>query len=92
MSRLTRRRLMPLILVSAMLAVAPALHAQPYPNKPIKIIAPVQPGAASTSSRERSASAFRRALANRSSSTTRAAAAVSSRRRRSHAQRLTAIR
>jgi tripartite-type tricarboxylate transporter receptor subunit TctC len=44
MSRLTRRRFTPLILVSALLAVAPALHAQPYPNKPIKIIAPVQPG------------------------------------------------
>ena len=44
MSRLTRRRFTPLILVSALLAVVPALHAQPYPNKPIKIIAPVQPG------------------------------------------------
>ena len=33
-----------LALVPALLAVVAALHAQPYPNKPIKIIAPVQPG------------------------------------------------
>jgi len=44
MSHLTRRRFTPLILASALLAVAPTVHAQAYPNKPIKIIAPVQPG------------------------------------------------
>ncbi len=44
MSRLTRYRFTSLLVASALLAVAPALHAQPYPNKPIKIIAPVQPG------------------------------------------------
>jgi tripartite-type tricarboxylate transporter receptor subunit TctC len=44
MSQFTRRRFTPLLVASVLLAVAAALHAQPYPNKPIKIIAPVQPG------------------------------------------------
>ncbi|HVE48855.1 MAG TPA: tripartite tricarboxylate transporter substrate binding protein [Casimicrobiaceae bacterium] len=39
----SRYRFRWLVAVAA-LAVAPALAAQPYPNKPIKIIAPVQPG------------------------------------------------
>jgi|SRR5688572_4367537 len=44
MPSFTRRRLLSLALVPALLAVLPAVQAQPYPNKPIKIIAPVQPG------------------------------------------------
>ena len=44
MPLVTRRRLLSLALAPALLVVFPAVHAQPYPNKPIKIIAPVQPG------------------------------------------------
>jgi tripartite-type tricarboxylate transporter receptor subunit TctC len=44
MSPFPRRSFRRLFLALALLAVAPPLHAQPYPNKPIKIIAPVQPG------------------------------------------------
>lgn len=44
MVRIAGRRLTLLVLASALFAPAPALHAQAYPSKPIRIIAPVQPG------------------------------------------------
>jgi len=37
-------RCLPLVLACLALAAAPFANAQPYPNRPIKIIAPVQPG------------------------------------------------
>ena len=41
---IARRRFHATFAVSLLAVFAPALFAQPYPNKPIKIIAPVQPG------------------------------------------------
>ena len=77
----------------ATVALAPAAFGQAYPNKPIKIIAPVQPGGGVdlVAPHDRRPARPRRS-ASRSSSRTRAAAAASSGRWRPHARRRTATR
>ena len=44
---LSRRRAAGLAAVLAALAHSPAVHAQAYPNKPVKMIVPFAPGGAS---------------------------------------------